>query len=221
MEAQRGRLQQLGGTSKERSHGEYCLEEESELLICQAGTSVCSGIEQTSLWKLVEAGRPRGNQRDTGTVAAQGDSTQPPLSKGGVPWDGGPSFSHMGPTIELPARASQAWGNGAKETPLSTFLLCCISAYSTPHSSRRLRRIKVSHRLGAYGSRLSSSRTSFHLFIFAIRLQRRQPRYHTRLGLTSVRPRYEPFYDPLRLFRSFFPSALSSPLVSRFALDPT
>lgn len=99
MEAQRDSLQQLGGMSKERSHCDYCLEEELELLICQAGTSVCSGIEQTSLWKLVEAGRPRGNRRDTGTVAAQGDSTQPPLSKGGVPWTGGRSFSHMSPTI--------------------------------------------------------------------------------------------------------------------------
>lgn len=93
------------------------------------------GLQWNRADLALEVGRSwtaEGHQRDTGTVAAQGDSTQPPLSKGGVPWDGGPSFSHMSPTIELPARASQAWGNGAKEAPLSTFLLCCISAYSTP-----------------------------------------------------------------------------------------
>lgn len=154
----------------------------------------------TSLWKLVEAGRPRGNRRDTGTVAAQGDSTQPPLSKGGVPRTGDlASATRAPPSSCLPV--PRRLGEMGQRSPAFYLLLCCIF---NPSQQSQAHRIKVSHRLGAYGSRPSSSRTSFHLFIFAIRLQRRQPRYHTRLGLTSVRPRYEPFttrYD----FSLFFP----------------
>jgi hypothetical protein len=134
MEAQRATA--AWGTSKERSHGD--LKEVVGLLICQAGILVCSGIQQHSVWKSVEAGRRRGNRRDTGTCCGPGRqrSAAPVERRGALGW--GPSFSHMSPTIEcLPVarRLGEMEGDAeAKEAPLSTFCFNCIYAWSAPRS---------------------------------------------------------------------------------------
>lgn len=154
----------------------------------------------TSLWKLVEAGRPRGNRRDTGTVAAQGDSTQPPLSKGGVPWTGDLASATRAPPsscLPVPRRLGEM-GQRSPAFYLFTLLhsqLLTAVAGSQDQSLTPVRCIRLSSLLVTH-------------FLPSLHLCDPTPKTPAKIPYPSWSdfspPTLRTFYDPLRL-SLFFP----------------